>query len=461
MEQQADTIRTPPHAPDAERSVLGSMLIDGNALEIALEQLKAEDFYVPAHEAAFAAMRDLRNNGSSVDLVTLTNELDKHGQLERAGGPAYVSELMSFVPTAANVQHYIEIVEEKSVQRQLVRAGGEIMRDGMNEEKPLEDTLNDAERRIYDISMRKTEDSLVPVEQIVPVAFNQIGELMNRKGKITGVASGFSVLDRLTNGFQKSDLVIIAGRPAMGKTSFALNIAQYAALHDERTVVVFSLEMSAEQLVMRMLCTEASVESQRIKEGQVGNEELTRLMEVMEPMSRARLFIDDTGGANVPMIRSKCRRLKARHGLDMVVIDYMQLMQGSSGRKSDNRMQEISDMTRQLKLLARELDVPILLLSQLNRGPEQRADHTPMLADLRESGSIEQDADMVILLYRPAVYEETEDNTSEIIIAKHRHGPTDTVQLAWQGEYTRFRNLLRVQSSDSASQKVSTDKSAN
>ncbi|MDO4571724.1 MAG: replicative DNA helicase [Clostridia bacterium] len=435
--------KTPPNAPDAERSVLGSMLIDVNALEIALEQLRAEDFYLPAHEAAFAAMRDLRNAGSSVDLVTLTNALDKHGQLERAGGAAYLSELMSFVPTAANAQHYIEIVEEKSTQRQLIRAGSEIIRDGMNEEKPLEDTLNDAERRIYDISMRKTEDSLVPIEQIVPGAFNQIGELMNRKGKITGVPSGFTELDRLTNGFQRSDLVIIAGRPAMGKTSFAINIAQYAALHDARTVVVFSLEMSAEQLVMRMLCTEASVESQRIKEGQVGNEELNRLMEVMEPMSRARFFIDDTGGVTVPMIRSKCRRLKARSGLDLVVIDYMQLMQGSTGRKSDNRMQEISDMTRQLKLLARELDVPILLLSQLNRGPEQRQDHTPMLADLRESGSIEQDADMVILLYRPAVYDETLDNTSEIIVAKHRHGPTDTVQLAWQGEYTRFRNLLR------------------
>ncbi len=443
MEERTERNQTPPSSPDAERSVLGSMLIDGNALEIALEQLKAEDFYVPAHESAFAAMRDLRSNGSSVDLVTLTNELEKHGQLERAGGPAYLSELMSFVPTAANVQYYVEIVEEKSVQRQLVRAGGEIVRDGMNEDKPLEDTLNDAERRIYDISMRKTEDSLLPVEQIVPAAFNQIGELMNRKGRITGVASGFTELDRMTNGFQHSDLVIIAGRPAMGKTSFAVNIAQYAAIHDGRTVVVFSLEMSAEQLVMRMLCTEASVESQKIKEGLVGNEELARLMEVMEPMSRAKLYIDDTGGVTVPMIRSKCRRLKARSGLDMVVIDYMQLMQSAGGRKSDNRMQEISDITRQLKLLARELDVPILLLSQLNRGPEQRQDHTPMLSDLRESGSIEQDADMVILLYRPAVYDETLDNTSDIIIAKHRHGPTDTVQLAWQGEYTRFRNLLR------------------
>ncbi len=441
--EQPENMRVPPHAPDAERSVLGSMLIDANALEIVLEQLHAQDFYVPAHETLFCAMRDVRNGGNAVDLVTVSNELERHGMLERAGGLTYLSDLMGFVPSAANVQNYIDIVEGKSVQRQLIRAGSEIVKDGQDDEKDLEQTLNDAERRIYDISMRKTEDSLIPVEQIVPGAFNQIGELMSRKGKITGVASGFTELDRQTNGFQKSDLVIIAGRPAMGKTAFALNIAQYAALHDARTVVVFSLEMSAEQLVTRMLCTEASVESQRIKEGLIGNADLGRLMEVMEPMSKARLFIDDTGGITVPEIRSKCRRLKARSGLDMIVIDYMQLMQSSSSRKSDNRMAEISDMTRQLKLLARELDVPILLLSQLNRGPEQRADHTPMISDLRESGSIEQDADMVILLYRPAVYDETEDNTSQIIIAKHRHGPTGTVLLAWQGEFTRFRNLAK------------------
>lgn len=436
-------MHTPPHAPDAERSVLGSMLIEPNALELVLEQLKPEDFYVPAHGTIYAAMRDVRVAGNAVDLVTLSNELERHGMLERAGGLTYLSELMSFVPTAANVQNYVDIVEQKSVQRQLIRAGGEIIKDGGNDEKNLEQTLNDAERRIYDISMRKGQETLTPIDQIVPGAFNEIGELLSRKGKITGIPSGFTDLDRLTNGFQKSDLVIIAGRPAMGKTSFAINIAQYAALHDGRIIVVFSLEMSAEQLVMRMLCTEASVESQRIKEGLVGNSDLARLMEVMDPMSKAKFYIDDTGGITVPEIRSKCRRLRARLGLDMIVIDYMQLIQSAGSRKSDNRMAEISDMTRQLKLLARELDTPILLLSQLNRGPEQRTDHTPMISDLRESGSIEQDADMVILLYRPAVYDQTEDNTSQIIIAKHRHGPTGTVELAWQGEFTRFRNLQR------------------
>lgn len=433
----------PPHSVDAERSVLGSMLLDANALELALEQLRPEDFYLPAHETIFACMRDIRNAGGAVDLVTLANELERHGKLDMAGGAAGLSELLGFVPTAANVQEYIGIVEEKSVRRQLIRAGGDIARDGMNDEAGLEKVLNDAERRIYDISMRKSEDSLVPVEEIVPGAFAEIGELMNLRGKLTGVDTGFIDLNRMTGGFQKSDLIIVAARPAMGKTAFALNIAQHAALHDGRTVVIFSLEMSARQLVMRMLCTEATVESQKIKEGVIDPEDTNRLLEVMEPMSKSGLYIDDTGGISVPEIRSKCRRLKARRGLDMVVIDYLQLMQSGGGRRSDSRTQEVSDMTRQLKLLARELEVPVVLLAQLNRGPETRQDHTPMIADLRESGSIEQDADMVILLYRPAVYDETEDNTSHAIIAKHRHGPTGTVLLAWQGEYTRFMNLAQ------------------
>ena len=446
--QPAQSMPTLPHASDAERSVLGSMLIDANALEICLEQLREEDFYVPANATVFAAMRDIRASGDAVDLVTLTNELERHGKLEQAGGMAYITDLVTFVPTAANAQNYIELVEAKSVQRQLIRAGNEIIRDGMDDERELEETLNAAERRIYDISMRKSQGALVPLEEIVPEAYNLIGELAQRHGKITGVASGFSELDRITNGFQKSDLVIVASRPAMGKSSFAMNVAQYAALHDARTVVVFSLEMSSEQLVMRMLCTEASVDSQRIKEGLIGNTEMGKLMEVMEPMSRAKIYLDDTSGASVPVIRSKCRRLAARAGLDMVVIDYLQLMQASGGRKSDNRMQEISDMTRQLKLLARELDVPIMLLCQLNRGPDTRSDHRPIISDLRESGSIEQDADMVILLYRPAAYIDTQeyetgDNTSQIIIAKHRHGSTGMVNLLWQGEYTRFRSIAR------------------
>lgn len=445
---QTNSMTTLPHVSDAERSVLGSMLIDGGALEVCLEQLREEDFYVPANATIFAAMRDVRAGGNAVDLVTLTAELERHNKLDMAGGLTYLTDLVTFVPTAANVSHYINLVEIKSTQRALIRAGGEIMRDGMDDEKELEDTLNQAEKRIYEISMRKVQGTLVPMEQIVPEAYNLIGELAQRRGKITGVPSGFIELDRMTNGFQKSDLIIVASRPAMGKSSFAMNVAQYAAVHNARTVVVFSLEMSSEQLVMRMLCTEASVDSQRIKEGLIGSNEMNALMEVMDPMSRAKIYIDDSSGANVAMIRSKCRRLSARGGLDMIVIDYLQLMQASGSRKDGNRMQEISDMTRQLKLLARELNVPIILLCQLNRGPDTRADHRPVISDLRESGSIEQDADMVILLYRPAAYMDTQeyemgDNTSQIIIAKHRHGSTGVVKLLWQGEYTRFRSIAQ------------------
>ena len=441
MEQQ--TLQTLPHSIEAERSVLGAMLLDVGALDAMLEQLRPEDFYQQAHAQIFESMRKIRQDGDSVDVVTLTNALERSGKLESAGGPVYLTDLMSFVPTAANVQHYERIVEEHSIQRALIRVGNDMIRDGMNDQRDVEQSLNDAERKIYDISMRKTEESLSPASEIVPNTINQIGELASRKGKLTGIATGFSKLDRLTNGLQKSDLIILAARPAMGKSAFAMNIAQYAALHDNRSVAVFSLEMSKEQLMMRIMCTEASVDSQKIKDGSLTDQEMMRLMDVSEPLSNSKLFIDDSAGATVASIRSKCRRLKAQQGLDLVIIDYMQLMQGTGAgnRKSDNRQQEISDMTRAMKLLARELNVPIILLSQLNRGPEMRQDHRPMISDLRESGSIEQDADMVILLYRAAVYDENAGNESEAIVAKNRHGPIETCRLVFQGEYTRFRTL--------------------
>ena len=395
MEERLE--RVLPNNLDAEKSVLGSMLLEKDALELVLEQLKAEDFYSAAHQHIFEAMANIRAAGHAVDLVTLSEELERRG--------------------------FLDMVVLKTWDK----------------------SLNQAEKRIYDISMRKTEDSLASIQDIVPDAINEIGELMARQGKLTGVATGFVDLDRMTNGLQKSDLIIVAARPAMGKSAFALNIAQYAALHDNRSVVYFSLEMGKEQLVMRMLCTEGAVDSQRIKEGLLTDDEMSRIMDVAEPMQRSKIHIDDSGNATVASIRSKCRRLKAKEGLDLVIVDYMQLMQGTGmgSRKNDSRQQEVSDMTRAMKLLARELDVPIILLAQLNRGPETRQDHKPMIADLRESGSIEQDADMVILLYRPQVYDETADNTSDIIIAKHRHGPTGEVHLAWQGEYTRFMNLAR------------------
>lgn len=433
-----------PNNQDAERSVLGSMLLEENVLDEMLEQLRAEDFYSSGHRRIFESMARIRAQGNAVDLVTLNDDLKRRGTLEAAGGTLYLTQLIDAVPSAANADHYAHIVEECSVQRALIKAGNEMIRDGLNDDKDIEESLSEAERRIYNISMRKSEDSLVSISEIVPDAIAEIGDLIARRGQLTGVSTGFRDLDRMTNGLQKSDLIIVAARPAMGKTSFAMNIGQYAAMHDNRSVVVFSLEMSRSQLVSRMLCTEAAVDSQHIKEGTMTDDEMTRLLNVSGPMQRCRMHIDDTGGATVSSIRSKCRRLQAKEGLDLVIIDYMQLMTGTgNGRKNDSRQQEISDMTRAMKLLARELNVPIILLSQLNRGPEMRQDHTPMISDLRESGSIEQDADMVILLYRPQVYDETADNTSQIIIAKHRHGPTGTVELAWQGEYTRFMNIAR------------------
>lgn len=434
-----------PNSLEAERSVLGAMLLDSEALDAMIEQLHPEDFYLAAHNYIFAAMRDTRMAGEAVDLITLNNALERSGKLEAAGGIIYLTELMNFVPTAANVSYYASIVEEHSMQRAMIRVGNEMIRDGMNDQKPVDDSLNEAERKIYDITMRKSENSLSPAQDIVPSTLNEIGELIQRKGKLTGVATGFSKLDRLTNGLQKSDLIILAARPAMGKSAFAMNIGQYAALHDNRTVAVFSLEMSKEQLMMRILCTEASVDSQKIKDGTLEDSETQRLMEAATAMQSTNFFIDDTAGVTVASIRSKCRRLKAQKGLDLVIIDYMQLIQGTGmgQRKSDSRVQEVSDMTRTLKLLARELEVPIMLLAQLNRGPETRTDHRPMISDLRESGSIEQDADMVILLYRPVVYDPEAGNEAEAIVAKNRHGPIETIDLAFEGMYTRFRTLLK------------------
>ena len=339
QQQQQAIERALPNSLEAERSVLGAMLLETEALDAMIEQLRPEDFYLAAHNYIFEAMRSTRLAGGAVDLVTLNNALERSGKLEAAGGIVYLTELMNFVPTAANVSYYASIVEEHSIQRALIRVGNDMIRDGMNDQKNVEDSLNEAERRIYDITMRKTEDSLAPAKDIVPSTLNQIGELIQRKGKLTGIATGFSKLDRLTNGLQKSDLIILAARPAMGKSAFAMNIGQYAALHDSRSVAVFSLEMSKEQLMMRILCTEASVDSQKIKDGTLDDAETQRLMESATFMQSTKFYIDDSPGATVAGIRSKCRRLKAQQGLDLVIIDYMQLIQGTGTgqRRSDSR----------------------------------------------------------------------------------------------------------------------------
>ncbi len=437
--EQSPTPVSAPHSIEAERSVLGSMLLDQGALDLALERLEPVDFYMPAHQDIFECIRGLRDGGDAVDSVTLVAELDRLGKLRAVGDAPYITELALYTPSAANVEQYIDIVEERSVLRQLIRAGGQIAKDSLDGERELAEVLNDAERRIYDISMKKAADSLLPIQKTMYDTFGKMGELMNLKGSLTGVPSGFIDLDSKTSGLQKSDLIIIAARPSMGKTSFAMNIAQYASFHAGKSVVMFSLEMDREQLIMRMFCTEAEVDMQRVKTGAATPEEMMKIADLLPMMEQSQLYIDDTAGATVPEIRSKCRRHKARYGLDMVVIDYLQLMH--SPKKTDSRQQEISEITRSLKVLARELDVPILLLAQLSRAPEQRQDHRPIMADLRESGAIEQDADIILMLYRDSVYDpDADDSEAEVIIAKHRNGPTGTVPLVWLGQYTKFKN---------------------
>ena len=436
MEQPLSNIA--PHNEDAERSILGSILISQSAAEAALERLHAEDFYSPRHRSIYETMEKLYARGMAIDIVTLGEAMQRAGNLDAAGGINYLTELSLYTPTTANVEQYIDIVEERAVMRQLIVAGSAIIQDAQKGENSLEEMLNDAERLIYNISMKKTKDSLVHIKKTLEESYMHISERIKNRDSLSGVTTGFTDLDALTSGLQKSDLVIVAGRPSMGKTAFALNLAQNAAKAGA-TVCIFSLEMSSEQLVKRMLCGEAGVDIQHINSGRVDDDELIRITDALQPLSTYDIYIDDNPGAGVSGIRSKCRRLQSRNKLDMVVIDYLQLMQ-TTGR-SDNRVTEISNMTRALKIMARELNVPVILLSQLSRGPESRKDnHRPMMADLRESGAIEQDADIIMMLYRPAVYGESEDNDTEVIPAKHRNGPTGTVHLAWLDSVARFAN---------------------
>lgn len=437
--EEVRTPNTPPHSIEAEKSILGSMLLSRSAVEQAMETLRGEDFYLARHQDIFDAIRSLYERGDAVDSVTVIDALDRAGKLAAAGGVMYITELSLFVPSAANAAHYIRIVEERSVIRQLIEASSAIASDAFSGEKSLEQILDDAERAIFNISMKKTSDTMVHIRETLMACYNRVGELMKLNGALTGVTTGFRDLDELTSGLQPSDLVIIAGRPSMGKTAFALNLAQNAAIKGKKTVCLFSLEMSREQLVQRMLCSDSGVNMQSVRTGSISDMDLVKIATSLDPLSKADIYIDDSPGCGVAEIRSKCRRLKSRTGLDMIVIDYLQLMQTSG--KHDNRVLEISETTRKLKIMARELNVPVILLSQLSRGPEQRSDHRPVMADLRESGAIEQDADVIMLLYRPAVYDQSDDNTTEVIVAKHRNGPTATVKLAWLGEVARFADM--------------------
>ena len=414
--------------------------------------LSASDFYVPQHQDIFEAMTELVSRAQPVDSVTIVDALERAGKLASAGGLGYIAELSLFVPSAANVSYYINIVEDRSVLRQLIKAGGEIMNEASTSDSPVTDILDEAERRVFSISMKKNEETLVPVDKSAMAAYMRIGELMRTRGQISGVPTGFRELDELTSGLQKGDLIIVAARPSVGKSTFAMNIAEYAATTAGKRVAVFSLEMSREQLTTRMLCSQAKVDMQKVNSGETTEEDLLVLSDALLTLSDSKMYIDDSGNLSVADIRSRCRRQKTRYGLDLVVVDYLGLLQLTSKRGS--LVADIAEATRALKILAKELEVPIMLLCQLSRGSESRKEngYRPILADLRDSGAIEQDADLVLLLYRKALAmhnrkddsasgapnEEIEDNSAEVIVAKNRNGPLKTVNLAWQGMFARF-----------------------
>lgn len=433
-----------PHSIEAEQSVLGSMLLDNEAVAAALEELEGQDFYLEAHKEIFETILDIYDRGNPVDLVTVIEGLKQRGSLEAVGGSIYVSDLSVSVPSTANVGYYIKIIEEKSILRKLIKASNEIIRDSYEASEDLDIIIDSAEKKIFDISQRKNARSFEQVKTILLETYNKIEELSKNKGKIVGVETGFRDFDLRTSGLNASDFILVAARPSMGKSSFAVNIAQYAAVHNQVPVAIFSLEMSKDQLVQRMLSSEANVELQKIRSGDLDEGDWLRLVQAAEPLSNAPIFIDDTPAITAMEIRSKARRLKLEHGLGLIVIDYLQLMAGRG--RYESRQQEVSEISRSLKALARELDVPVIALSQLSRAPEARQDHRPMLSDLRESGAIEQDADIVIFLYRDEYYNpETEKkNIAEVIIAKQRNGPTGTVELVWLGPFTKFANYERT-----------------
>jgi len=435
--------KVPPQNLDAEQSVLGAMLIDKEAVVKAVQVLTSDDFYRDANGHIFEAAANLFNRNEAVDLITLSEELKQSGQLDQVGGVSYVAGLANSVPTSANVEHYARIVLEKSLLRRLISVSTRITQMGYEGEEDTEALLDKAEQMIFELAQRKSRSGFAHLKNILMETFERIEFLHQNKGGITGVPSGFADLDKLTSGFQPSDLVIVAARPSMGKTALCLNIAQYASLRKELPVAVFSLEMSREQLVTRMLCAEAMVDQQKVRTGQLTDQDWQQLTMAAGPLARASLFIDDTPGITPMEMRAKCRRLKAEHGLSLIVIDYLQLMQG--GRKrTENRQQEISDISRSMKMLAREIQAPVIALSQLSRAVEQRQDKRPMMSDLRESGSLEQDADIVMFIYRDEYYhpEDSEKKgQAEVIIAKQRNGPVGSVDLGFMKEYTKFVNL--------------------
>jgi replicative DNA helicase len=437
--------RLPPQNLDAEQSILGGILLDNQALNSALEILEHRDFYSESHRKIYAAILDLFERNEPCDLITLSNILKDKKQLDQVGGMAYLASLVDNVPSAANVVYYAKIVKEKAILRRLIGAATEILTKSYNTGADIDEVLDEAEHVIFEISENKIRPAFFPLKSIIKDSFKTIEKLYERKELITGVPTGFEKIDDLTSGLQKSDLIIVAGRPSMGKTAFALNIAQYAATEGGIPVAIFSLEMSKEQLALRMLSTAAKVDSQRLRKGFLGETDWPKLTTAAGRLSEALIFIDDTPAITALEMKAKARRLKAESGLGLIILDYLQLMRG--GTYKDSREQEISEISRSLKALAKELSVPVIALSQLNRKVEDRTNRRPHMADLRESGAIEQDADVIAFIYRDEVYNKSEDNPekglAEIIIGKQRNGPTGMVKLAFLEKYTCFENLAR------------------
>lgn len=437
------TLKQPPQDIDAEKYVLGGILIENGALLRIVDVLTPDDFYKQSHRLIFSAMLELFNRSEPQDLITVKGRLTYNGTLDAAGGLDYLVELSGIMPVASNIIHYARIVRDKSVFRRLIHASSEIATMCYEEATEIDETLSFAESSIFEISQLKIRQAFYPLGTVLKKSVDRVQSLYDKKELITGVASGFADLDQLTAGFQPSDLIIIAGRPSMGKTAFALNIAQYSATQGGVPVAIFSLEMSKEQLGMRMLCAEAKVDAHKVRTGFIDKDEWPRLIHAAGSLSEAKVFIDDTPAVTVLEMRAKARRLKSEHGLGLVVVDYLQLMRGGSGR--DSREQEISEISRGLKAMAKELDLPVLALSQLNRKVEDRPNRRPQMSDLRESGAIEQDADVILFIYRDEVYNRAEDNpnrgTAEIIVAKQRNGPTGTVRLAFMSRFSAFGNL--------------------
>ncbi|MGQ9860069.1 MAG: replicative DNA helicase [Thermodesulfobacteriota bacterium] len=440
---EASPLRVPPHHLEAERSVLGAILLDNEALVRVMEVLGPNDFYRDAHRIIYERMLECFEKGEPLDLVTLSNLLRARGQLDSVGGMDYLTMLVDQVPTAANAPYYAKIVREKAVLRRLIREASEILKQCYEDPADLEEFLDQVERSVFQVAENRTRKSFFPIKEIIQSSFETIESFYQRKSLITGVPSGFVDLDTLTSGFQPSDLIVVAARPSMGKTAFCLDVARYAAVVENIPVAVFSLEMSKEQIALRMLCSEAQVDGSLLRKGMLRDSDFPRLTQAAGVLSESPIFVDDTPGISALEMRAKARRLRAEKGVGLVIVDYLQLMRGRQG-PDRSREQEISEISRSLKALAKELNVPVMALSQLNRRVEERGDKIPQLSDLRESGAIEQDADLILFIYRDEVYNRSPDNpkkgTAEIIVGKHRNGPTGKVILTFLPQFATFEN---------------------